>query len=102
MATDWELDALSGLTNQPAGTSILNYNINVIADLSQYRAQSTPSYGRDELLLIRNRASPERAIESPWDSFGAIDVYKIMPFSIRESKCTSVPFFIPALTCLVP
>jgi len=33
------LDALSGLTNQPAGTSILNYNINVIADLSQYRAQ---------------------------------------------------------------
>jgi hypothetical protein len=33
------LDALSGQPNQPAGTSILNYNINVIADLSQYRAQ---------------------------------------------------------------
>jgi hypothetical protein len=33
------LDALSGQPNQPAGTSILNCNINVIADLSQYRAQ---------------------------------------------------------------
>lgn len=33
------LDALIGLTNQPAGTSILNGNINVIADLSQYRDQ---------------------------------------------------------------
>jgi hypothetical protein len=33
------LDALSGLPNQPSGTSILNCNINVIADLSQYRAQ---------------------------------------------------------------
>jgi hypothetical protein len=33
------LDALSGLPNQPAGTSIFNGNINVIADLSQYRAQ---------------------------------------------------------------
>ena len=39
----WQLvgmiDALSGLTNQSAGTSILNGNINVIADLSQYRGQ---------------------------------------------------------------
>src|SRR5258708_30062050 len=33
------LDALAGLTNQPAGTSVLNGEINVIADLSQYRAQ---------------------------------------------------------------
>jgi hypothetical protein len=33
------LDALSGLANQPAGTSIFNGNINVIADLSQYRPQ---------------------------------------------------------------
>jgi hypothetical protein len=33
------LDALGGPANQPAGTSILNGNINVIADLSQYRAQ---------------------------------------------------------------
>jgi hypothetical protein len=33
------LDALSGLPNQPAGTSILNGDINVIADLSQYHAQ---------------------------------------------------------------
>jgi hypothetical protein len=33
------LDALGGLTNQPAGSSILNGDINVIADLSQYRAQ---------------------------------------------------------------
>jgi hypothetical protein len=33
------LDALSGLANQPAGTSIFNGNINVIADLSQYRAE---------------------------------------------------------------
>jgi hypothetical protein len=33
------LDALSELPNQPAGTSILNHSINVIADLSQYRAQ---------------------------------------------------------------
>jgi hypothetical protein len=33
------LDALGGLRNQPAGTSILNGDINVIADLSQYRAQ---------------------------------------------------------------
>jgi hypothetical protein len=33
------LDALSGLKNQPAGTSILNGDINVIADLRQYRAQ---------------------------------------------------------------
>jgi hypothetical protein len=33
------LEALGGLTNQPTGTSILNGNINVIADLSQYRAQ---------------------------------------------------------------
>jgi hypothetical protein len=33
------LDALSGQPNQPAGTSILNCNINVIAELSQYRAQ---------------------------------------------------------------
>lgn len=33
------LDALGGLPNQPAGTSILNGDINVIADLGQYRAQ---------------------------------------------------------------
>ena len=33
------LDALSGLANQPAGTSIFNGNINVIADLSQYRTE---------------------------------------------------------------
>jgi hypothetical protein len=33
------LDALSGLANQPVGTSIFNGNINVIADLSQYRPQ---------------------------------------------------------------
>ena len=33
------LDALGGLPNQPAGTSVLNGDINVIADLSQYRAQ---------------------------------------------------------------
>jgi hypothetical protein len=33
------LDALSGLANQPPGTSIFNGNINVIADLSQYRAE---------------------------------------------------------------
>jgi hypothetical protein len=33
------LDALGGLPNQPAGTSVLNDSINVIADLSQYRAQ---------------------------------------------------------------
>jgi hypothetical protein len=39
----WQLigmrDALSGLTNQPAGTSVFNVNINVIADLSQYRTE---------------------------------------------------------------
>ena len=39
----WQLigmpDALSGLTNQPAGTSVFNININVIADLSQYRTE---------------------------------------------------------------
>ena len=33
------LDALSGLANQPVGTSIFDGNINVIADLSQYRPQ---------------------------------------------------------------
>jgi hypothetical protein len=33
------LDALSGLANQPAGTSVFNGNINVIADLSQYRTE---------------------------------------------------------------
>jgi hypothetical protein len=33
------LDALSGLRNQPPGTSVLNNNINIIADLSPYRAQ---------------------------------------------------------------
>jgi Trypsin-like peptidase domain len=43
------LDALSGLANQPAGTSIFNGNINVIADLSQYRTEI------DAILL------PERA-----------------------------------------
>lgn len=41
----WQLvgmiDALSGLTNQPAGTSILNGDINVIADLSQERSKGT-------------------------------------------------------------
>jgi hypothetical protein len=40
------LDALSGPPNQPAGTSILNGDINVIADLSQYRAQI------DAILLV--------------------------------------------------
>jgi hypothetical protein len=33
------LDALSGLGNQPPGTSIFNVDITVIADLSQYRGQ---------------------------------------------------------------
>ncbi len=33
------LDALGRLRNQPAGTSILNGDINVITDLSQYHAQ---------------------------------------------------------------
>jgi hypothetical protein len=33
------LDALAGLPHQPAGTSILNGDINIIADLSPYRAQ---------------------------------------------------------------
>jgi hypothetical protein len=33
------LEALSGLANQPAGTSIFNGNINVIADLNQYRRE---------------------------------------------------------------
>jgi hypothetical protein len=42
-ADQWQLigmlDALGGLRNQPAGTSILNGDINVIADLSEYHAQ---------------------------------------------------------------
>jgi hypothetical protein len=42
-ADQWQLigmlDALGGLPHQPAGTSILNGDINVIADLSQYHAQ---------------------------------------------------------------
>jgi hypothetical protein len=33
------LDALGGLANQPAGTSVCNGNVNVIADLSPYRAE---------------------------------------------------------------
>jgi hypothetical protein len=43
------LDALSGLPNQPVGTSVLNHSINVIADLSQYRAQI------DAILSLRVR-----------------------------------------------
>jgi hypothetical protein len=43
------LDALSGLPYQPVGTSVLNHSINVIADLSQYRAQI------DAILSLRVR-----------------------------------------------
>jgi hypothetical protein len=45
----FQIDALSGLPYQPVGTSVLNHSINVIADLSQYRAQI------DAILSLRVR-----------------------------------------------
>jgi hypothetical protein len=46
------LDALSGLANQPAGTSVFNGNVNVIADLSQYRTEI------DAILLLDRGRHP--------------------------------------------
>jgi hypothetical protein len=46
------LDALSGLANQPAGTSVLNGDVNVIADLSQYRTEI------DAILLLDRARHP--------------------------------------------
>ncbi|HYZ72138.1 MAG TPA: hypothetical protein VE641_03615 [Chthoniobacterales bacterium] len=44
------LDALSGLANQPARTSVFNANINVIADLSQYRTEIDAILSPDRIL----------------------------------------------------
>jgi hypothetical protein len=46
------LDALSGLANQPAGTSVLNGDVNVIANLSQYRTEI------DAILLLDRARHP--------------------------------------------
>ena len=46
------LDALGGLANQPAGTSVFNGNVNVIADLSQYRTEI------DAILLLDRGRHP--------------------------------------------
>jgi hypothetical protein len=48
------LDALSGLKNQPPGTSVLNSNINIIADLTAYRAQMDAILGGTRLGLSPN------------------------------------------------